>query len=206
TPWMESPIDSVTTAEADEYGHFREEYSKLWRTYFDPIGLRLALDARRVRAEMHILPLAGSEQYRTLRQFTQMAKFRFEPLPGSLVDFRLSVVGEGQAIFFHVGSSARLRDMGELLIRWEEGVSTNPRQEYDRLFWKLPLGVGLSGPDAVGMDSADGFVKMFQQGQLLTGEPKVSTYKDVKLHRLPINGKTYREGMAQLPTIIAFLQ
>src|SRR5262249_8281609 len=174
TPWMESPIDSVTTAEADEYGHFREEYSKLWRTYFDPIGLRLALDARRVRAEMHILPLAGSEQYRTLRQFTQMGKFRFEPLPGSLVDFRVSV-GEGQAIFFHVCVSARLSDMVGLLIRWEEGVTLNAREEYDRLFWKLPLGVGLSGPDAVRMDTVDGFVKSIQQGQLIVGEPKVST-------------------------------
>src|SRR5207244_3883256 len=38
------------------------------------------------------------------------------------------------------------------------------------------------------------------------GEPKVSAYKEVKLHRLPIDRKKYREVMAQLPSIITFLQ
>src|SRR5207249_3407831 len=97
---------------------------------------------RRVRAELHILPLAGSEQYRALRQFAGGGKLPFEPWPGAVVDFRLGV-GEGQALSFHAGGGARLRDMVGLLIRWEEGVAAHPRQEYDRLFWKLPLGVAL---------------------------------------------------------------
>ncbi len=205
TPLIELPIDKVAQAEADEYGHFREEYSKLWRTYFDPAGLRLSLDARRARAELHILPLAGSGRYRALRQLAGGGTFHFEPVPGALVDFRLGL-GQGHAVSFHVGGSDRLREMVGLLIRWEEGVALTPRQEYDRLFWKLPLGVGLSGPDVARMGSVDSLVNLLKGAQLLEGEPKVSTYRDVKLHRLPIDGKKYREVMVQLAGIIPLLQ
>jgi hypothetical protein len=205
TPLIELPIDKVTRAEAEEYGHFREEYSKLWRTYFDPVGLRLSLDARRVRVAMHILPLAGSDPYRSLQQFAGGGTVRFEPWPNSVVDFRLSVGGQN-ALSFYVGGNARLREMVELLIRWEEGGVANARQEYDRLFWKLPLGVGLAGPDAARMDIVDSIVNLLRGVQLLEGEPKVSTYRDAKLHRLPIDGTKYREVMAQLATAIALMQ
>src|SRR5262249_1393470 len=65
TPLIELPIDKVTEQEQREYGWFRDQYLKLWTTYFDPIGLRLAFDARRVRVETHILPVAGSGVYGT---------------------------------------------------------------------------------------------------------------------------------------------
>jgi hypothetical protein len=96
--------------------------------------------------------------------------------------------------------------MVELLIRWEEGAVAKPRQEYDRLFWKLPLGVGIAW---AGMDRPENLnliVSLLQQGQLLKGEPGVSWHKKVKLHRLPIDGKQYREVMAQLTALISFAQ
>ena len=63
TPLIELPIDYVTPAEAKAYRDFREEYEKLWRTYYDPIGLRFSFGERRVRVETHIRPLAASGQY-----------------------------------------------------------------------------------------------------------------------------------------------
>jgi hypothetical protein len=93
TPLIELPIDRITPAEARDYAHFREEYSKLWRTYFDPIGVRLSLDDKRVRVETHILPLAGSDVYQNLRDTAGRGKLRFEPLKESLLDFQISVGG-----------------------------------------------------------------------------------------------------------------
>jgi hypothetical protein len=199
TPLIELPIDKVTRAEEQEYDRFRDEYTKLWRTYFDPVGVRLSLEAKKVQVEMLILPLAGSEQYRSLRQLTGNGKFLVESRPGAVLDCRLSV-GEGQAISFYAGGGNRLREMIELLIRWEEGGVSNPRQEYDQLFWKLPVGVGLFGPAPPGMTDGESLVKMLQQaGQLVKGEPQVSKYREVKLHKVPIDAKVYRSLWDFLP-------
>src|SRR5262249_14624042 len=102
------------------------------------------------------------------------------------------------SLCFSVGGGARLRGMVELLIRWEEGGVTNPRQEYDRLFWKLPVGVGLFGPGLGQEEFAEQVVPQLKQIGLIEGEPRVSRYKEVKLHQLPISGTKYREMAAFL--------
>src|SRR5205085_430050 len=80
------------------------------------------------------------------------------------------------------------------------GGVANPRKEYDRLFWNLPLGVGLIQQAQQGMQvDADALVKFLQAGQLVQGEPEVSKYKEVKIHKLPINAKVYREAWTLLP-------
>jgi hypothetical protein len=201
TPLIELPIGRVTPAEAEEYGRFREEYSKLWRAYFDPIGLRLSLNARRVKVAVHILPLVGSDSYRALRQVAGAGRFHVEARPGTVLDFRLSV-GEKQSFSFHVGEGARLREMVELLIRWEEGALPNPRQQYDRLFWKLPVGTGLFGLRLVPQGGVEGLIIQLKQAQLVKGEPEASTHRGVKLHRLPIDGERYR-AVASLLQIAA---
>jgi hypothetical protein len=197
TPLIELPIDKVTPAEARDYARFRDEYAKLWRTYFDPIGLRLSLDDRRVRVETHIVPLAASEQYRALRDWAGMGKFPFEPRTKAVVDFRLSA-GNNGAISFHVDGSVLLREMVELLIRWEADPRINLRQEYDRLFWRLPIGVALVGG---GLFDAEMIVRLLKESLMLTGEPKESRYKEVTLQRLPISEEKYREVTALLKNL-----
>lgn len=195
TPLIELPIDRITPAEAREYARFRDEYAKLWRTYFDPVGLRLALDDKRVRVEMHILPLAGSDVYRNLRDTAGRGKFHFEPRTASLVDFQLSVgeIGrDGLAIGFQVDGDALLREMVELLIRWESDPRINLRQEYDRLFWKLPLGVSAHGQVVLG-NGVEQLVGLLKSAGLVNGEPKTSQHRRVTLHRLPISNEKYRE-------------
>src|SRR5262249_19156968 len=160
-------------------------------TYFDPIGLRLSFDARRVRVETHILPLAGSEQYRSLRELAGRGKFNFEARTEAVVDFRLSL-GEQASIAFHVDQNACLREMVELLIRWETDPRINLRQEYDRLFWKLPLGVGLRGTDEIAR-GAEGVLSLLRQVELVKAEPTVSRYKEVTIHRAPISEEKYRQ-------------
>jgi hypothetical protein len=141
---------------------------------------------------MQILPLAASDQYRALRQLSGGDTFLFDPRPGSLVDFRLSV-GQKVALSFHVGGDVLLREMVELLIRWEEGGVKNPREEYDRLFWKLPVGVGLHAGMAEGKVGAEELVNLLKGVPLLKGEPSDSRYREVKIHKLPIDPEKYRQ-------------
>ena len=195
TPLIELPIERITPAEARDYARFRDEYAKLWRTYFDPVGLRLSLDDKRVRVEMHILPLTGSDVYQNLRATAGRGKFHFEPRTASLVDFQLSVggkPGDDMAIAFQVDGDALLRQMVELLIRWEVDPHINLRQEYDRLFWKLPLGVSAHGQVLAG-DDAKQLVELLKSSGLVMGDPKTSQYRNVTLHRLPISNEKYRE-------------
>jgi hypothetical protein len=197
TPLIELPIDKVTSEEAKDYGRFRDEYAKLWRTYFDPIGLRLSLDARRVRVDTYILPLAGSEQYRSLRQIAGNGTFAFTPRTESVVDFRLSVDANA-AVGFHVDANASLREMVELLIRWEADPRIDLRKEYDRLFWRLPLGASGRGPDGMRFD-AESLANSLQS--IARDKPSMSRHREVAIYRVPIAEDRYREVAAFLTKI-----
>jgi len=68
TPCLETPVGDVTPVEAREYRAFAAEYDRLWRRYYDPIGIRLATRGGGLRLEMHVLPLADQSLYRALRR------------------------------------------------------------------------------------------------------------------------------------------
>ena len=57
TPLIELAVDQVTAPEADVYNRFRLEYLGLWRQFFDPIGMRVALKDGQVKLDTYILPL-----------------------------------------------------------------------------------------------------------------------------------------------------
>jgi hypothetical protein len=197
TPLVELPIDKVTAAEAKEYASFRDEYVKLWRTYFDPIGLRLAFDDKKIRIETHILPLVGSEQYRQLRSLAGGATFQFVPRPGAVVDFLMSV-GEKQTLAFQLDANVFLREMVALLICWEAEPGTNLRQEYDRLFWKLPLGVALLGNRGGIVETDEALVSFLQSTRIVEDDPQKSRYKEATIHKLAISPERYREAASFL--------
>jgi hypothetical protein len=208
TPLVELPIDRVTSGEAEQYGRFRDEYSRLWRSYFDPIGLRLSLDEKRVRAETHILPLAGSDAYRVLREVAGRGTIRFDPSKSSVIDFQVSLFRDKSSFALHLDGGTALREMVGLLIRWEADPSINLRQEYDRLFWKLPLAVRVFGEGAesraeaeklaeVAVDSlkADGFVRLVKEVA-----PAIR-HKEAVIHKLVIDAERYRELAAAAPIV-----
>jgi hypothetical protein len=70
TPLVELSIDNVTESEAQAYRQFRAEYLGLWRRYFDPIGMRIALNDKQVKLDTYILPLVENSQYNNLRRVT----------------------------------------------------------------------------------------------------------------------------------------
>lgn len=63
TPCIEIPVTQVSGVEADEYRAFIEEYNQYWRTFFDPIALRVQLTPKQYRLETIILPLIDNSIY-----------------------------------------------------------------------------------------------------------------------------------------------
>ncbi len=66
TPNLEIPVTEVTGLEADEYKAFLDEYNQYWRTYFDPIALRVKITPQQYRLETIVLPLIDNSIYTTL--------------------------------------------------------------------------------------------------------------------------------------------
>jgi hypothetical protein len=65
-PCCELPLEDVTQEEANEYQAFLDQYNSYWRTFFDPIAIRVAIDEKRYRAETIILPLINNSIYTQL--------------------------------------------------------------------------------------------------------------------------------------------
>jgi hypothetical protein len=66
TPCCEIPVTKANGEEADEYKAFLDAYNQYWRTYFDPIALRLQITPQRYRIETLILPLIDNSIYTQL--------------------------------------------------------------------------------------------------------------------------------------------
>jgi hypothetical protein len=63
TPCCEIPVKEVLRDEAEEYNAFLNEYNQYWRTFFDPIALRIQLTPKRYRIETIVLPLLDNSIY-----------------------------------------------------------------------------------------------------------------------------------------------
>ena len=66
TPCCEIPVSQVSAEEANEYQAFLQEYNQYWRTYFDPIAIRVQITPQRYRLETIVLPLIDNTIYQTL--------------------------------------------------------------------------------------------------------------------------------------------
>ena len=186
TPLVELTIDQVTPAEAAEYKRFRDEYTELWRAYFDPIGLRLSIDEKQVRIQTHVLPLAGSGQYQS-RQGIASGTFNYVPRQSAVVEFRLGVERE-TTLAFHLDKTPLLAKMLELLIRWDAESGVDLRKQYDRLFWQLPIGVSGKGPY---LGNANLILEALQY--IAKDKPQLSKHEGVSITRIPISADKYRQ-------------
>lgn len=60
------PETTVTESEADAYKQFVTEYSQYWRTFFDPIAVRVQATPERYRLETIVLPLINNSMYQSM--------------------------------------------------------------------------------------------------------------------------------------------
>jgi hypothetical protein len=65
-PNAELPLDNVSQQEADEYQQFLDQYNSYWRTFFDPIAIRVKIDEKKYRAETIVLPLINNSIYNVM--------------------------------------------------------------------------------------------------------------------------------------------
>jgi hypothetical protein len=63
TPNLEIPVARVQGDEADAYKQFLDEYNQYWRTFFDPIAIRIQVTPQRYRLETIVLPLIDNSIY-----------------------------------------------------------------------------------------------------------------------------------------------
>ena len=66
TPLCELPLDEITPEEAQSYRDFVNNYNSYWRTFFDPIAIRIQVTPQRYRVETIILPLINSTIYQQM--------------------------------------------------------------------------------------------------------------------------------------------
>jgi hypothetical protein len=67
TPLVELPFSEATATEADEYRDFTESYRQYWRTFIDPVGVRVKLGPP-IDLETIILPLVDNTIYGQLKE------------------------------------------------------------------------------------------------------------------------------------------
>ena len=69
TPVAELDLDRVSEEEALLYGRWRDGYAMNWTRWFDPIALRLTVDAERLAADLTVRPLIAGTEYADVRDF-----------------------------------------------------------------------------------------------------------------------------------------
>jgi hypothetical protein len=81
TPNLETPTLKVRGDEADEYRWFLQEYNQYWRTFFDPIAIRVKITPERYRLETVVLPLIDNSIYTGLAHALGGKPAHFDVLP-----------------------------------------------------------------------------------------------------------------------------
>ena len=81
TPCCEIPVETITATEQQLYGEFLDEYNNYWRTFFDPIGIRVKTTPENYRLETIVLPLIDNTIYSTMVQVLGGAPVALDTAP-----------------------------------------------------------------------------------------------------------------------------
>ena len=68
TPCCEISAEHISATERALYQRFLEEYNRYWRTFFDPIGIRVQATPKSYRLETIVLPLIDNSIYTSMAQ------------------------------------------------------------------------------------------------------------------------------------------
>jgi hypothetical protein len=192
TPLVELPLDSVTLQERYDYDIFRRDYLRLWRRFFDPVGIRFKLEDEQVRVETYILPLITSSRYNDLRWLARgqspddPARFR----KGLLARLLLSGNRDTYLSFQFDDNATFARDVVEWAIRHDLNPSTS-RPGYEKLFWQAPLVM------TIGSDESERVSQFFTDlwRAALAGsekEPMKLKYRGVTIREASIDPERYQ--------------
>lgn len=113
-PCCEIAVEIVSKSEAEEYKQFVTSYERYWRTFFDPIAIRVSVQPDEYRMETIILPLINNSLYQGMA-----STLGGEPMPletGPVPDRNIFSIG------FQI-------DKQKMLAR--SGFETAPEQQAD---------------------------------------------------------------------------
>ncbi|HJZ89319.1 MAG TPA: DUF1559 domain-containing protein, partial [Gemmataceae bacterium] len=80
-PCIEHPVVEAISEEIDEYRAFVNEYNQYWRTFFDPIAVRVQASPKQYRLETLVLPLIDNSIYTTMAQVLGGPAVALDTLP-----------------------------------------------------------------------------------------------------------------------------
>jgi hypothetical protein len=126
-PCCEIPLKKANGEEADEYKGFLDEYNQYWRTYFDPIALRLQITPQRYRVETIILPLIDNSIYTTLSHSLGGTPEALDALPVPKRNIFSVAVKLNKLELLKEAGLAEEKPVAEEkpAARWDEGASAN---------------------------------------------------------------------------------
>jgi hypothetical protein len=119
TPISELDISSVSRNEAAVYGQWREGYERNWTQFFDPIGVRFTMKEKRLGADMTVMPLIASTQYKAYIDLTrgvELTAASGDPHEGAIAHFILALNRE----------SSLMKSAGSLLQNMAPGMKVDP--------------------------------------------------------------------------------
>jgi len=162
TPIAELALERCTAGEADAYRRFVERYQANWRTWFDPIALRLDAGGADLAADLTVMPLIAGSEYRPLMNVVGkavLAPDAGDPHAGVLAHWALAFdpksqqlqQGVGMVAMFGLkadplgwlgGSIAVYADADPF---WAELIAAeDPTKFMEHGFRRLPVGVRLA--------------------------------------------------------------
>ncbi|MGE3317257.1 MAG: hypothetical protein AB7O26_19235, partial [Planctomycetaceae bacterium] len=94
TPIVELDLSKVTKTEAQTYERWREGYQRNWSQFFDPIAVSLTVKKDRLLADVTVMPLIDSSEYRRQIELSSGAELKpgsGDPHAGSLVHWTMAI-------------------------------------------------------------------------------------------------------------------
>jgi hypothetical protein len=94
TPISELEMSSVSRYEAVVYEQWREGYQRNWTQFFDPIGVRFTMKEKRLGADMTVMPLIASTEYKSfidLSRGVELTAASGDPHEGAIAHFILAL-------------------------------------------------------------------------------------------------------------------
>jgi hypothetical protein len=174
TPLIELPLEKITPTEERAYRDFRTEYLRLWQQFFDPVGIRVALSDRQVRADIYILPLINNREYQNLRWWAGGGTLQFDPAklsPRTLLQFtthfnpNMRGSGAGNWFLMRLDDDVALDRLAKLWVRQEVDPQAPKSRDFGLLetlltegfTWDLPVTLGVAvGEERAFADSLKG--------------------------------------------------
>lgn len=121
TPVIELVLGAATGPEAEAYGRWRDSYQRNWSQFFDPIAVRVRVDDEVLSADVSVMPLIASSDYRKTIEISLGAKIDPAALDAHPVLARLAMAIDAKSRPFQLGTRM--------------AASMTPGLEVDPLAW-----------------------------------------------------------------------